>query len=160
MRGRRLIHLWGSLTHCCEKKRKASINSRKSENYALKVRSLKFSIIAEVPTITAFVAAFDATALNCTELLESYLAGGNRIINCHRQTNRNRHNLNIWHNTWSTLFKRITPVFYLYCKKNKHTAPIQYAWQHKDFKSTTWRPRCNSLTTAVNIWHTRAKHLT
>ena len=100
------------------KKRKASINSRKSENYALKVRSFKkFSIIAEVPTITAFVAAFDAKALNCTELLESDLAGGNRIIHCHRQTNRNRHNWNIWHNTWSTLFIRITSVFsYLYCK--------------------------------------------
>jgi len=41
----------------------------------------KFSIIGKVPTITAFVAAFDAKALNCTELLESYLAGGNRIIN-------------------------------------------------------------------------------
>jgi len=39
-----------------------------------------------VPTITALVAAFDAKALNCTELLKSYLAGGNRIINCHRQT--------------------------------------------------------------------------
>jgi len=24
--------------------------------------------------------------------LKSYLAGGNRIVNCHRQTNRNRHN--------------------------------------------------------------------
>jgi len=52
----------------------------------------KLSIIAEMPTITAFVAAFDAKALNCTKLLESYLAGGNRIIDCHRQTNRNRHN--------------------------------------------------------------------
>jgi len=71
-----------------------------------------------VPTITAFVAAFDAKALNCAELLESYLAGENRIINCHRQTNRNRQNWNIWHSTWSTLFIRITSVFsYLYCKK-------------------------------------------
>ena len=78
----------------------------------------KLSIIAEVPTITAFAAAFDAEAFNCTELLESYLAGGNRIINCDRHTNRNRHNWNIWHNTWSTLFIRITSVFsYLYCKK-------------------------------------------
>jgi len=77
-----------------EKKRKASINSRKSENYDRTESTvvLKFSIVAEVPTITAFVAAFDAKALNCTELLESYLAGGNWIINCHRQTNRNRHN--------------------------------------------------------------------
>ena len=29
----------------------------------------KLSIITEVPTITAFVAAFDAKALNCTEWL-------------------------------------------------------------------------------------------
>ena len=33
----------------------------------------KLSIIAEVPTITAFAAAFDAKALNCTELLEHLL---------------------------------------------------------------------------------------
>jgi len=32
-----------------------------------------------VPTITAFVAACDAKALNLTDLLKSYLAGGNRI---------------------------------------------------------------------------------
>ena len=65
----------------------AKIGKLCSESTVIK----KFSIIAEVPTITAF-AAFDAKVLNCTELLESYLAGGNRIINCHRQTNRNRHN--------------------------------------------------------------------
>jgi len=93
MRGRRLIHLSGPLTHCCEKKNEsvnqfAKIGKLCSESAVIK----KFSIIAEVPTITAFVAAFDAKVLNCTELLESYLAGGNRIINCHRQTNRNRHN--------------------------------------------------------------------
>ena len=64
------------------------IGKLRSESAVIKKRS----IITEVPTITAFVAAFDAKALNCTELLESYLAGGNRIINCHRKTNRNRHN--------------------------------------------------------------------
>jgi len=37
-----------------------------------------------VPTITAFVAAFDAEAFNCTELLKSYLVGGNRITNFQR----------------------------------------------------------------------------
>jgi len=37
-----------------------------------------------VPTITVFVAAFDAKALNCTELFKSYLAVGSRIINCHQ----------------------------------------------------------------------------
>jgi len=45
--------------------------------------------------MTAFVAAFDTKALNCTDLLKPYLAGGNRIINCHRQTSRNRYNWNI-----------------------------------------------------------------
>ena len=66
----------------------AKIGKLRSESTVIK----KFSIITEVPTITAFIAAFDTKALNCTELLESYLAGGNRIINCLRQTNRNRHN--------------------------------------------------------------------
>jgi len=66
----------------------AKIGKLRSESTVIR----KLSIIAEVPTITAFVAAFDAKALNCTELLESYWAGGNRIINCHGQTNRNRHN--------------------------------------------------------------------
>ena len=92
----------------------AKIGKLCSESTVIK----KFSITAEVPTITAFVAAFDAKALNCTELLESYLTGVNRIINCHRQTNRNRHNWHIWHNTRSMLFIRITSVFScLYCKK-------------------------------------------
>jgi len=36
-----------------------------------------------MPMITAFVAAFDAKVLNCAELLKSYLAGGNKIINYH-----------------------------------------------------------------------------
>ena len=65
----------------------AKIGKLRSESTVIE----KFSIITEVPTITAFVAAFDSKALNCTELLEAYLAGGNRIIDCHRQTNRNRH---------------------------------------------------------------------
>jgi len=72
-----------------------------------------------VPTITAFVAAFNTKALNCTELLKSYLTGRDRIINCHRQTNRNRHNWNIWQNTWSTFFVRITSVFSCLCSKKQ-----------------------------------------
>ena len=93
----------------------AKIGKLFSESAVIK----KFSIITEVPTITAFVAAFDAKALNCAELLESYLAGGNRIIDCHRQTNRNRHSWNIWHNTWSTLFIRGTSVFSYLCQKKR-----------------------------------------
>jgi len=73
--------------------RKALIKLRKSENDALKVRSVKNSkSLLECPP-SAFVAAFDAKALSCTELLMSCLAGGNSIINCHRQTNQNRHRL-------------------------------------------------------------------
>jgi len=37
-------------------------------------------MITGVLTITAFVAAFDAKAFNCTELLKSYLAVRNRIL--------------------------------------------------------------------------------
>jgi len=55
-----------------------------------------------VPTITAFVAAFDAKALKCTELLKSYLVGENRMTNCHRQTNQNRLNWDIWQNASSS----------------------------------------------------------
>jgi len=65
----------------------------KTRNDALKVWSVKNSkSLLECPRITAFVAAFDTKVLNCTEMLKSYLAGGNRIINRHRQTNRKRHN--------------------------------------------------------------------
>ena len=77
MRGSRLIHLWGTLTHCCEKKKEsvnqfAKIGNLCSESTVIK----KFSIIAGVPTITVFVAAFDAKALiarNCWN--PTWLAG-------------------------------------------------------------------------------------
>jgi len=72
-----------------------------------------------VPTITAFVAAFDAKAFNCTELFKSYLAGGSRIINGHRQTNGNCHNWNAWQNTWPMVFTRITSVFSYVCSKKQ-----------------------------------------
>ena len=43
--------------------------------------------LLECPTITAFVAAFDAKAFNDREQWKSYLADDNRIINFCRQTN-------------------------------------------------------------------------
>jgi len=70
--------------------------------------------------ITAFFVAFDSKAFDCTDLLKSNLAGGNRIDNCHRQTNRNRHSWNIWQITSSTFFIRITSVFSYPCQ-NKTT---------------------------------------
>jgi len=39
--------------------------------------SKKLEIITGVPTITALVAAFDAKAFSCTDLLKSYIAGEN-----------------------------------------------------------------------------------
>jgi len=162
MRAHRLIHLWGAFTHCCEKKKEsvnqfAKIGKLRSESTVIK----KFSIIGEVPTITAFVAAFDAKALNCTELLESYLSGGNRIINCHKQTNRNRHNWIIWHNTWSALFIRITSLFScLYCKK---TNTLHLYSMHGGIKTLKHNVRTTvqlSYHGCKYLTHTRAKHLT
>ena len=67
----------------------------------------------------------------------------------------------------------ITSVFsYLYYKKESHLCfliCIAKKQTHciyivcvaaQRLLSTMWGPRCNSLTTAVNIWHTRAKYLT
>jgi len=71
------------------------MNLSKAENKhidAPKAQSIKNSkSLLEYRTITALVAAFDAKAFNDAELLKSYLAGGNKIINFHRQTNRKRH---------------------------------------------------------------------
>jgi len=53
--------------------------------------------------------------------LRTPLAGGNRIINCHRQTNRNRHNWSIWHNTWSTFFYKNHICFFLSVLKKTNT---------------------------------------
>jgi len=72
----------------------ALISLRKAEDYdtdPLKVQSIKnYKSLPEFPTITALVAAFDAKAFSDTELLKSYLDGGNRIINFCSQINRKR----------------------------------------------------------------------
>jgi len=60
-------------------------------------------------------------SVHCTELLKSYLAGGNRIINCHKQTNRNDHNWNIWQNTWPTFFYKNHICFFLSVLKKTNT---------------------------------------
>jgi len=71
------------------------ISLRKPENNdidVLNVRSIKnYKSLLQCPTITALVAAFDAKAFSDTALWKSYVAGGSRIINCHRKTNRKRH---------------------------------------------------------------------
>ena len=86
------------------KKWKALINLRKSENDTLKVRSVKNSkSLLECPR-SLICCCHRRKMFNDTELLKSYLAGGNRIINCHRQTNRNPHN-------WKNLTKHVVYVF-------------------------------------------------
>ena len=91
----RPIHLRGPRSHCYEETGKALFSLSLAQNDdvgALKVRSIKNSkSLLACPTITALVAAFDAKAFNDTELLKSYLVGGNRIINFCRQTNRKCH---------------------------------------------------------------------
>jgi len=160
MRGPWLIHLWGRLTHCCEEKMEsvnqfAKLRKRRSESTVIK----KFSIITEVPTITAFVAAFDAKAFNDTELLKLYLAGGNRIINCRRQTNRNCHNWNIWHNTWPTFYIRITSVFSYLCWKKTNTLHLYSLCGGIKTKQNV-RTTLQLAYHSCKIWHTQAKHLT
>ena len=55
------------------------------------------------------------------ELL-NLLAGGKRIINFHRQTNRKRHDWHIWQNTWPVFYKYHTCFFLSMLNKAKHTA--------------------------------------
>jgi len=73
---------------------KPLINFCKAENDdidALKLGTKNYlQILPECPAITAIVTAFDAKAFNDTELLQLSMAGGNRIFNFHRQTNRKR----------------------------------------------------------------------
>jgi len=94
------------------------INLRKFENDALKVRS-------EKNPNHHWSAAFDAKALNCTELLRSYLAGGNRIINYHRKPTEiatieilTKHMAYVFHKNhicfFLSVFKKKTKTLHLY----------------------------------------------
>ena len=78
-----------------EENGEALINLLKVENDgidALKVRSIKIcKSLLECPTITALAATFAAKAFNDTDLLKSYLAGGNKNYNFCRQSNRKPH---------------------------------------------------------------------
>jgi len=108
---------------------KALINLRKPENDDiddLKVRSTRNpKSLLECHTITALVATFDVKALNHTELLKPYLAGGNRIINFLRQTNRKGHGL---------LFYKFHICFFLSVLKKKQTH-YSHVRRRKDVKA-------------------------
>jgi len=70
------------------------------------------------PTITALVADFDAKALMIRILLKSYLAGGNRIINIPRQTNRKSHG-QIFDKAHGLTFLQVPHLFFSYLCSNK-----------------------------------------
>jgi len=59
--------------------------------------------LLECPTITALVAAFYAKMFNDTDVLQSYLAGGSRIIKLLQGNQPEMSWLNIWHSTWPTV---------------------------------------------------------
>jgi len=88
---------------------------RKSDNDALKIWSVK--------SINHYWSAHDHCAC-CWFWRKSFQLHGfveflyswrEQDFNFRSQTNRNRHNWNIWQNTWPTFFTRITSVFSYLC---------------------------------------------
>ena len=112
----RLIHLWGPLFHCCEKENE----KRQSICENWKIALWKY---CHYKVLNHYWSAHDHCVCCCLRLKSVKIQGivgillgwRERIINCHRQTNRNRHNWKIWQNTWSTFFIRITSVFSYLC---------------------------------------------
>ena len=157
MRGPRLIHLWGPLSHCCKKKWKASINLWNAETDALQVRSAKI--------LNHYWSAHDHCAFCCLRHKSIQMHGiveillGNRFINCYMRINRNRDNWNIWQNTWPTFFYKNHICFFLSAYKKTNTLHHYNMCGGLRLQSTTWGPRCNSLTMAIKISHTRAKYV-
>jgi len=96
VRGPKLFQLWAHSPTVARKKWKSATQIAKNRKWrywpskSTVNNNSKISLL-QCPTITALVAAFDAKAFNDTELLKSYLAGGNRIVNFLRQTSRKRH---------------------------------------------------------------------
>jgi len=76
-----------------------------------------------VPTITALVAAFDAKAFSCTDLLKSYIAGENRILTATGKPTEIA-TIEIFDKTHDLRFLEESHMFFLICvQKSKHTAP-------------------------------------
>ena len=93
-------------------------------------------------TITTFVTAFDAKALNCTELWKYYLAGGNRILLTATGKPTEIATIDIVDKTHGLRFLLESHHFFPSCvqkkkskQKNKDTVSMQYLWRHKDFKA-------------------------
>jgi len=100
---------------------------------ALKLQSIKTSkSLPECPTITALVGAFDSKGFSDTELLKSYLDGGNRIINFCRQINRKCLG-QIFEKTQGLHFLCFMSVLsYLFLKNQTYST---YVWRRKVVKA-------------------------
>jgi len=162
MRGPRLIHLWGPLSHCYEEKWKSAIQFKLSRKWlcgrSISTVNKKFWIITRVPHETTLVAAFDAKEFNGTELLKSYLAGGNRTINFCRQTNRKYHGW-MFHTTLGLRFYKFHIWFFLSVLKN--TNNLHMCGGIKTLKHNVWTTLRLAYHRRKNLtqWHTRTKHV-
>jgi len=142
------------------KKWKVLINLRKSENNALKVQSVKkFKSLLECPRSPRLLLPSTqkrSIARNCRN--RAMLAGTELLISTGKPTEKA---------TIENLTKHMVYVFYnnqicffLSVLKKTNTLDLYSMCGGIKTLSTTSGPRCNSLTTAVKISHTRAKHVT
>jgi len=90
--------------------------------------------LLECPNITALVAAFDAKAFNDTGSLKSYLAGGNKINNFHRQNKPKMPRLKYLTKHMAYIFLKFHICFSL-SVLNKNQTHCKYGWWHEDIKA-------------------------
>jgi len=106
---------------------RGAIEKKRLKITALNVRSIKNSkSLLECPAVTALVAAFDAKAFSNTELLKSYLVGGNRIINFYKPTENIPVKCLTKHMAY-VLYKFHVCFFLSVPPKNKHTRHMRGA---------------------------------
>jgi len=136
MRGPRLIHLWGPLSHCCEKK----------------MESLKF--IWQNPKMTLWKYGYEKnskSSLECPRSLRlllpsthmrsiaricwnlTWLAGTELLTATGKPTEIAT--IEIFNKTHGLRFFKNHIRFFLPVLKQKHTAPIWYVWRHKGVKT-------------------------
>jgi len=94
--------------------------------------------LLESPNITALVAAFDAKAFNDTGSLKSYLAGGNKINNFHRQNKPKMPRLKYLTKHMAYIFLKFHICFFLSVLiKTKHTANMGGGMKTLKHKAST-----------------------
>jgi len=143
MVGPRLFHLWDPLSHCYEEKWKSAIQFKLRRKWRCECSESTVNKnskwLLECPTITALVVAFNAKMFNGTEVLQSYLAGGSRIIKlsgiydfsylCSKKNKHLAHMCSgiktLKHNVWTTL----RPAHHE-CKSHTHTCKTRQVKTH------------------------------